>query len=42
MFVCPNTRLTLSMGIPFESANVANECRLQWRRTWGQILFTIY
>ena len=29
MFVCPNTRLTLSMGIPFESANVANECRPQ-------------
>ena len=27
MFVCPNTRLTLSIGIPFESAKVANECR---------------
>ncbi len=25
MLVCPNTRLTLSMGIPFESAKVANE-----------------
>ena len=26
MFVCPNIRLTLSIGIPFESAKVANEC----------------
>ena len=31
MFVCPNTRLTLSMGMPFESAKVANECRPQWK-----------
>ena len=27
MFVCPNTRLTLSMGIPFESANASRGAR---------------
>ena len=31
MFVCPNTRLTLSMGTPLLRANVANPWRVQWK-----------
>ena len=30
MFVCPNTRLTLSMGTPLLRASVANPCLVQW------------
>ena len=31
MFVCPSTRLTLSMGMPLLSANVAKPCLAQWK-----------
>lgn len=31
MLVCPNTRLTLSIGIPFDKASVAQEWRPQCR-----------
>lgn len=31
MFVCPNTRLTLSIGIPLLRARVANPCLAQWK-----------
>lgn len=37
MFVCPNTRLTLSMGTPLLRANVANP----WREQWNEISFEI-
>lgn len=30
MFVCPKTRLTLSIGIPLLRARVANPCLEQW------------
>jgi len=30
MFVCPKTRLTLSIGIPILKARVANPCLEQW------------
>ena len=31
MFVCPNTRLTLSIGIPLVRASVPNVWRPQWK-----------
>ena len=31
MFVCPKTRLTLSIGIPLLRARVANPCLEQWK-----------
>ena len=31
MFVCPKTRLTLSMGTPLLRASVANPWRLEWK-----------
>ena len=31
MFVCPNTRLTLSIGMPFDKAKVAQEWRSRSR-----------
>lgn len=33
MFVCPKTRLTLSIGMPLLRANVPNVWREQWNRT---------
>lgn len=31
MFVCPKTRLTLSIGIPLLRARVANPCLAVWK-----------